>query len=177
MRWWVLLLPAVALAATPEFKVETFPVSGGAELLTVFGRVPGAEPGQSGELPLFSVLRDTLGDKDPENDRLRYVWVLTSARPTLLQRAAGSVPFFYWRADLMKDADHRPSPVIDLGATSRNVWESLAGSITQVLALDPNGAIIRSSTRSYRDNLEDHRRVQLLEGLAVLSRLEDLPEK
>jgi hypothetical protein len=45
-----------------------------------------------------------------------------------------------------------------------------------VLALDPNGAIIRSSTRSYRNNLADHRRVHLLEGLAVLSELEDVPE-
>jgi hypothetical protein len=176
MRWWVLLLPAVALAATPEFRVESLPVAGGAELLTVFGRVPDAKPGFSPELPLLSVLRDTLGDDDPANDRLRYVWVLTSARPTLLQRAAGALPFFYWRADFIKDADRRPAPVLDLGATSRNVFDSLAGSLTQVLAFDPTGAWIRSSTRSYRNNLADHRRVHLLEGLAVLSRLEDLPE-
>ena len=174
MRWWVMLLPVVALAA-PEFRIESFPVAGGAELLTVFGRVPDAQPGQYADLPLLSVLRDTLGDQDPENDRLRYVWVLTSARPSLLQRAAGSLPFFYWRPDFAKNADHRPVPVLDLSATSRNVWDSLAASMTQVLALDPNGAIVRSSTRSYRNNLEDHRRVHLLEGLAVLSQLEDGP--
>lgn len=148
----------------------------GSELLTVFGTVPDARPGEPAELPLVSVLRDNLGDQDPENDRLRYVWVLTSTRPGLLQRAEGALPFFYWRPDLLKNSGNRPVPVLDLGSTSRHVWNSLAQSMTQVLALDPNGAWVRSSTRSYRNNLEDHRRVQLLEGLAVLSQLEDLPE-
>jgi hypothetical protein len=122
------------------------------------------------------VLRDTLGDQDPENDRLRYVWVLSSASPSLLNRAAGSLPFFYWRPDFGKNADRQPVPVIDLGAASRGVWTSLAGQLTQVLALDPEGALIRSSTRSYRNNLEDHRRVHLLEALAVLSQMEDEPD-
>ncbi len=176
MRWWVLLWAAVALAAAPEFRVERFPVAGGSELLTVFGTLPDAQPGEPAELPLVSVLRDNLGDRDPENDRLRYVWVLTSTRPGLLQRAEGALPFFYWHPDLLKNAGHRPAPVLDLGSTSRHVWDSLAQSLTQVVALDPNGAWVRSSTRSYRNNLEDHRRVQLLEGLAVLSQLEDLPE-
>ena len=156
--------------------MERFPVAGGSELLTVFGTLPDAQPGEPAELPLVSVLRDNLGDRDPENDRLRYVWVLTSTRPGLLQRAEGALPFFYWHPDLLKNAGHRPAPVLDLGSTSRHVWDSLAQSLTQVVALDPNGAWVRSSTRSYRNNLEDHRRVQLLEGLAVLSQLEDLPE-
>jgi hypothetical protein len=156
----------------PEFRIEQFSVAGGAELLTVMGHVPG----QSAEMPILSVLRDTLGDSDPENDRLRYVWVLSSTRPSVLNRAAGSLPFFYWRPDFGKSGDQKPVPIIDLGATSRSVWTSLAGSFTQLVALDPNGALVRSSTRSYRNNLEDHKRVHLLEGLAVLSQLEDLPE-
>src|SRR5271156_6502721 len=176
MRSLLWFLPMFAWASSPEFRVEQFPVAGGAELLTVFGHLPDTGPGSDSYVPLMSVLRDTLGDDDPRNNRLRYVWVLTSARPSLLQRAAGSVPFFYWRTDFERNADHRPVPVLDLGATSHVVWQSLAGSMTQVLALDPNGAILRSSTRSYRNNLEDHRRVHLLEGLAVLSELEDIPE-
>jgi hypothetical protein len=165
-----------ASAVTPEFRVERFPVAGGAELLTVFGHLPDAGQGSDSYIPLLSVLRDTLGDDNPSNNRLRYVWVLTSARPSLLQRAEGSLPFFYWRPDLGRNADHQPVPVLDLGAPAHAVWKGVAGSMTQVLALDPNGAIIRSSTRSYRNNLSDHRRVHLLEGLAVLSALEDIPE-
>lgn len=160
----------------PEFRVEKRTVAGGADLLTVIGQVPGRIPGETAEMPMLSVLRDSLGDSDSENDRLRYVWVLSSVRPSLLDRAAGALPFLYWRPHFSKSVDQKPAPVIDLGATSRHVWNSLAGQVAQVLALDPNGALVRSSTRTYRNNLEDHRRVQLLEGLAVLSRLEDLPE-
>jgi hypothetical protein len=163
-------------AATPEFRIERLPVDSGAELLTVFGRVPQSAPGQIAEIPLLAVLRDTLGDQDPENDRLRYVWVLTSSRPTLLQRAMGSLPFFYWRTHVTHAADKRPEPVLDLGAPARPVLTSLAGSTTQVLALDPEGALIRSSTRSYRNNLQDSHRLHLLEGLTVISGLEDRPD-
>jgi hypothetical protein len=182
MRWFLIILGAAAAAGTagaqpqpdsqPEFRIEQLPVAGGGDLLTVIGHLPG----QSDDVPMLSVLRDTLGDQDPENDRLRYVWVLSSARPSLLNRAAGSLPFFYWRPDFGKNADRRPVPVIDLGAASRGVWTSLAGQLTQVLALDPEGALVRSSTRSYRNNLEDHRRVHLLEALALLSQIEDRPD-
>jgi hypothetical protein len=166
----------VATASTPEFRIERVPVAGGAELLTVFGHVPQTGTDQTADVPLLAVLRDTLGDQDPENDRLRYVWVLTSSRPTLVQRAIGSLPFFYWRTHITHAADKQPQPVLDLGAPARPVLTSLAGSTTQVLALDPEGALIRSSTRSYRNNLEDSHRLHLLEGLTVISGIEDRPD-
>ncbi len=159
-----------------EFRIEQLPVAGGAELITILGQVPGRAPGETAEVPMLSVLRDSLGDQNPENDRLRYVWVLSSTRPSVLARAAGSLPFFYFRSHLSGNPDQKPVPMIDLGATSHSVWTSLAGQIAQVLALDPNGALIRSSTRTYRNNLEDHRRVHLLEGLALLSQVDDMPE-
>ena len=179
MRWWVGLFLGLfavvcafpASAAAPDFRVERFPIAGGAELITIFGRLP-----QSGSVPLVSVLRDTLGDRDSVNDRLRYVWVLTSVRPTVLQRVTGAIPFFYWRPDLGRNADQRPAPVFDMGAASRRVWGTLAGSLLQVLALDSEGRLVRSSTRSYRNNLEDQGRVHLLEGLAVVSQLEEAPQ-
>ncbi|MGH9559587.1 MAG: hypothetical protein ACRD30_10130 [Bryobacteraceae bacterium] len=171
MRWWAGLVPAffaiLASAAAPEFTVEQFPVAGGSEIVTIFGRLPNA-----GSVPLVSVLRDTLSDQNSENDRLRYVWVLTSMRPTALQRVTGAIPFFYWRPTLGWSADRRPAPVIDMGAPSRRVVSALAGSIAQVLALDPEGKLVRSSTRSYRNNLEDQSRMHLLEGLAVVSELD-----
>ena len=160
---------------------------GGAELLTVFGRIPDAKiytpeadddveyDVEYDSVPLLCVLRDTLGDESAQNDRLRYVWVLTAAPPTLLQRAAAAIPFFYWRAGFAKNPDQRPAPVLDLGAPRHGVWTAVTGSLTQALAFDPNSALIRSSTRSYRNNVRDHRQLRLLEGLAVLSQLEDLP--
>jgi hypothetical protein len=185
MRFLVGLLIAISAIAVhaeshpdykPSFRIEQLPIAGGAELLTVIGQVPGRTPGETAEVPMLSVLRDTLGDQDPGNDRLRYVWVLSSTRPSMLTRAAGALPFFYFRPHLGGNPDQKPVPMIDLGATSHSVWTSLAGQFAQVLALDPNGALIRSSTRTYRNNLADHRRVHLLEGLALLSQLEDLPE-
>jgi len=166
-----------------EFRLERQMVPGGAELVTVFGRVQDAIPpnpedaeNQPADVPLISILRDTLGDSNPDNDRLRYVWVLTSARPTLLQRAAAAVPFFYWRAGYLKKAERIPAPVLDLSSTRKPVWSALAGTVTQLMAFDPNGALLRSTTRSYRNNARDHRQLHLLEGLAVLSQLENSPE-
>jgi hypothetical protein len=128
------------------------------------------------EIPLVSVLRDTLGDDNPDNDRLRYIWVLTSARPTLLQHAAAFIPFFYWRPDLGKNMDRKPSAVLDMGNTSKVVWNALAQSAVQAAAIDSNGALIRASTRRYRANLADQRQVNLMEGLAVVSQLQETPE-
>ncbi len=171
------VLPVVASAATPDFRppdfrVERHPVANGAELLTVFGTLPD----HAGDVPLVSVLRDTLGDNDPDNDRLRYIWVLTSTRPTVLQRGAAFIPFFYWRPDLGKNADRKPAAVLDLGDTSKVVWNTLAQSIVQATAIDSNGALIRSTTRRYRANIADQQQVNLMEGLTAISQLEELPD-
>ncbi|MGH9593865.1 MAG: hypothetical protein ACRD5L_12300, partial [Bryobacteraceae bacterium] len=175
-RWWVLTFlvfgPLFAQTAEPGFRLERRSVASGAELLTVFSSFPESKE----EVPLVSVLRDTLGDRNPENDRLRYVWVLTSGRPTLLQNAAAFIPFFYWRPDLGKNADHKPAAVLDMANASHAVWSTLAQSIAQVAAIDSNGALIRASTRHYRSNLSDQRQVDLIQGFAVLSQLEDIPE-
>jgi len=181
MQWAALIfpviLPVAAWAASPDFRapdfrVERHDVANGAELLTVFSSLPD----HAGDIPLVSVLRDTLGDNDPDNDRLRYVWVLTSARPTVLQHAAAFIPFFYWRPDLGKNPDRKPVPILDLGNTSKVVWNALAQSAVQAAAIDSNGALIRASTRRYRANLADQRQVNLMEGLTAISQLEELPD-
>ncbi len=180
MRWLLLIVPALALAASaeprtglkPDFHLERMPVAGGSELITVFASVPD----ESGEIPLVSVLRDTLGDRDPSNDKLRYVWNLTATKPSLLQRAAGAVPFFYWRPNLGRKAAKKPAPVIDLGNPAANVWSTFAQQIVQIAAVDANGTWIRASTRHYRTNVSNRHKVHLAEGLAVISQLETLPE-
>src|SRR5690349_301448 len=89
----------------PEFRIERLPIAGGGDLLTVIGHMPGRSSGETAEVPLLSVFRDSLGDRNADNDRLRYVWVLSSTRPALLDRLAGSLPFFYWRPHLAANAD------------------------------------------------------------------------
>jgi hypothetical protein len=116
--------------------VERHEIAGGSELLTVFGRLPDDKAETNFEdVPLVSVLRDNLGDDNPLNDRLRYVWVLTSASPTALQRAASALPFYYWRVTPVRMPIAAPFP------PAHTVWTSLAGSLTQVAALDPEGAV------------------------------------
>src|SRR5438045_2677007 len=68
--------------ANSSFRIEKIRVDGGAELLTIFGRLQNTHSAseKSTEIPLISVLRDTLGDANPENDRLRYVWMLSYAK-------------------------------------------------------------------------------------------------
>src|SRR5271165_5534625 len=125
MRGWG-LIPFMALAGLagttePAFRVERHPIGSGCEILTVFGRLPdGKVEPKFDDVPLVSVLRDTLGDENPLNDRLRYVWVLSSAPPSVLQRAASALPFYYWHANAGKNPDRRPVPVIDLGAPARS---------------------------------------------------------
>jgi hypothetical protein len=114
----------------PRFRVERRPVAGGAELITIWGRVVGTEPvreTQSEELPLVTVLRDTLGDEIKENDILRQVWVHTYAQPTLVQNAAALVPFLYKgvRVKPRTSEKNPPRAIIDLSDTSRPVWRQL----------------------------------------------------
>src|SRR5438105_4841653 len=83
--------------AQAQFRVERLPLIGGSELLTIFGRLDAVRsgPNPAPEVPLLSILRDTLGDDNPESDRLRYVWMMTYARPTALKRVASAIPFLY----------------------------------------------------------------------------------
>ena len=75
-------------------RLEKTEVSGGAQLLTVHARLIGLEPDKDEAeqwVPLVSILRDTFGDPNRENDRLRYVWPLTYTTPTLKQRFAAAI--------------------------------------------------------------------------------------
>ena len=162
--------------ATPKFRLERLEVAGGAELLTIFGSLnfnpsPAANAGQnSTDVPLVSVLRDTLGDRDPENDRLRYVWMLTYTSPTTWQRVAAAVPFLYARVGNKKRAGRgAPPPLIDLGAADRDVWERFFWIALQNLLIAPEGFPVKSPLNTYRRNLSDYRKAHLIRALAVLS--------
>jgi len=124
----------------------------------------------SGWVPMVSVLRDTLGDLNPENDRLRYVWPLTYTRPSLKQRISGAVPFLYSRVGNRKgSSSSAPPAVLDLASPERDVWNRIFLAALQSLLLDPYGMPIKASTRSYRQNLSDYRKSHVIRALSVLA--------
>ncbi len=158
-------------ATTNLFRLETVPVAGGAELITIHARMAGlrSEADQKW-VPLVSVLRDTLGDLDPENDRLRYLWPLTYTRPTIKQRVASAIPFLYTRVGNKKRASRKaPPPVMDLAAPERQVWEKVFWTALKNVLLDPYGAPVKASSESYRRNIDDYRRSHIIRALSVLS--------
>lgn len=157
----------------PAYRSESQPVADGAELVTVFARLneTASSGSQELEVPLLAVLRDTLGDNDPDNDRLRSVWILTSTRPTPWQRAASALSFGYFRAGSKRHAGHVPSRSLDLAAPGKSVYSNLFGDALQAVELDPLGAAIRSTTRTYRTNSSDYTKLQVFQALITLDNL------
>lgn len=153
------------------FRLERVPLEGGAELITIHARLDGIQTPKHGNwVPLVTVLRDTLGDQTPENDRLRYVWPLTYTHPTMRQRLSAAVPFLYSRVGSKKAASDRvPPSVLDLAVPDRDVWNKLFWTALQSLLLDPYGIPVKASTRSYRQNSSDYRRSHIIRALSVLS--------
>jgi hypothetical protein len=165
-------LPRKAKGASP-FRIETLPVGREAELLTVFGSLDGLKhEGDAGtEVPLVSILRDTLGDRDPENDRLRQVWMLTYTRPTAWQRFASAVPFLYGRVGDKKRASRKglPPPVLDLADPKRDLWQRFMWLALQNVVFNPYGRAVKASAGQLRHNTERYRQAHILRALAILS--------
>jgi hypothetical protein len=158
-----------ATSARELFQLERTPVPGGAELITIHSRWEGLAEDQKW-IPVVSVLRDTLNDSDPENDQLRYLWPLTYTRPTLWQKVSGAVPFLYTRVGSKRNASQKPPPpAIDLAAPDREVWEKIFWTTLQNILVDPYGIPVKASTRSYRRNISDYRKSQIVRALSVLS--------
>ena len=164
--------PATALSQI--LRLERVEVPGGAELITVSAKLAGLDPTeQSTEndnwVPLVSILRDTLGDHNPENNRLRYVWPLTYTRPTTKQRLAAAIPFFYTRVGNKEKLTKTPPPALDLASPESEVWDKIFWTALQGILLDPYGTPIKASTSSYRRNSSDYRRSHIIRALSVLA--------
>ncbi|HEX7176036.1 MAG TPA: hypothetical protein VF240_12315 [Pyrinomonadaceae bacterium] len=160
-------------AASP-FRLESISVGSDAELLTVFGSLKGLRPDAGAgetDTPLVSVLRDTLGDTDPENDRLRYVWPLSYTRPSAVQRVASAVPFLYTRVGGKKRAGkgELPPAVIDLSATGSDVWNRFMWLGLQNLLFNPYGILVKSATSAYDRNTRAYKQAHVIRALAILS--------
>src|SRR5262249_54946824 len=159
-----------------QFRIDRIEVKNGADLLTIFGRIEGTgkQFGSSSEVPLISVLRDTLGDTNPDNDRLRYVWMLTYTQPSLLKRIAAAVPFLYQHVGSQTQVSAQPSPIIDLANVRRETWNRFFWFGVQNIFLDTYGLPLKASSRSYRRNIADYRNARGMEALSVLSNYENL---
>lgn len=157
-------------ALSEILRLEKIEVPGGAELITVQARLMGLESDKSDKwIPLVSILRDTLGDDNPENNRLRYVWPLTYTRPTLKQKLAAAIPFFYTRVGNKESTVKTPPPALDLAAPESDVWNRMFWAALQNILLDPYGTPIKASTSSYRRNTSDYRKSHIIRALSVLS--------
>ncbi len=152
----------------PGFRLERIPLAGGAQLLTVFGSLDGLTRDKKADVPLISILRDTLGDEAIENDRLRYVWMHSYTRPSVAQRAASAVPFLYSRVANKKRAskDAPPPHIIDLAGTEREVWHRLFWNALQTLVLNPYSFTVKATTHTFRRNADDYRKAHIIRALA-----------
>ncbi len=168
--------PEGATGSAQKFRLERLSLQGGAELLTIFGRLDGVATQDSiGEVPLISVVRDTLSDSNPENDRLRYVWMLSYTRPNLMKRAASAIPFLYQHVgNQTKASNGAPKAIIDLANSHRRMWNRFLWIGIQNIVLDSYGLPIKASTRTYRRNAADYRAGHVFQALSILDNFERL---
>lgn len=163
-----------------DFRVEKVPIQGGAEIITVFVKTRRTveQTTVSEEVPLVSVLRDTLGDDLVENDRLRNVWILTYTRPTFAQKFAAAVPFLYSRTTNKGKIGNDPPPdVIDLNPSQNDLWNKVFWNVFRNFILGDFGATARSATVQYKNNFDNYRKSAIARALAVLILYETIEGK
>ena len=150
----------------------------GAELVTVFGRLHNPASGsQDLDVPLLAVLRDSLGDSDPgeRSPALRLDPDQHPAHALAARRLRALVRVFPRR----KQAPRQSSAVARARIwprPPRSVYGNLFSDGLQALELDPLGAAVRSTTRTYRGNSSDYSKLQVFQALATLDNLERDPE-
>lgn len=152
--------------------VDRTVVPNGGELVTVF------QKSGTVQVPVVSYLKDTLGDDDPANDRLRQVWVLNHKRQSLPRHILAAVPFLYTRLPSSPPKPGKvPRPVLDMAKPHDSTMNGILQQVVQVMALDPLGTPYRAATRSYRLNRSQHRQLRIAEAASALeSAGSDYPE-
>ena len=154
-------------------RLEATPVENGAELLTLFVSLPQDQSAHYGEMPVLSVLRDTLGSDDPQTARLRDVWLLTAGNPSLIRRVESALPFLYWIHTPKPSTSVQPVRLIDFGSTAGQTEGALAAMLIQGSMLDGAGRTLRTTSRSWRMNDAEDRSARAAEAMAALAEAED----
>lgn len=153
-----------------DFRVEKVPVAGGADLLTIIARSQDPATKKNLDIPLVSILRDTLGDDSPENDRLRYVWMLSYTKGSLSQQIAAGIPFLYSRTTNKNDVGKGPPPpIFDMNAGDKGKLNRAFRIIFNKFILGQFSYAVRASVLQYQRNSADHRRTAVAKALAVLA--------
>src|SRR5262245_15552058 len=152
-----------------RLEVESLPR--GAELLTLFARSQKDDNAeQDDEFPLMSILRDTLSSSDSDVHRLRQIWLYPHSQPSLGQRVASAIPFFYFGFHRESTSFGKvPAPVLDLARPMPSLWRRVLVSGIQRTLFDPQTFYIRSSTRTMQQNLGSYKNGQLARASSVLS--------
>ena len=160
----------VAINQSSPYYWKTIPVGDGAQLLTLFCGACGVSTGTELDVPLVSVLRDTLGDEPKENDRVTYVWLLTYARPRMGQRILSAIPFFYWRISKGSKlgSKHDTAPFMDLSAPENPMMARVGQDLLQWTAFDPMMTPVRASTHAYGTNHQEDERLHIEEAISYL---------
>ncbi len=161
------------------FSTETIKIEGGAELVTIFYKTNGTfdktGPEESKYVPLLSVLRDTLGDETLENDRLRYVWMLTYTKPSLMQKFMAAVPFNYRRWGNKQEAGKTiPPPIADINGSSGQIWDAILWQILRRGWAGPPGDKLKMYWGPIRQNTAEYKRTGIAEALTILSLYEQV---
>lgn len=169
--------PPAEVEASP-FRVEKVSVAGGSELITLLAKRQSYDGDLMGpviETPLVSVLRDTLGDDKPENDRLRYIWMLTHTEPTRTQKLSALVPFLYTRTTNKGKIGTDPPPAIaDMNSPRSKMWDQVFWTVFKRLTFETLGAGVKASSLQYRQNKMDYTRSGIAAAAAVLSLYQEL---
>lgn len=164
------------------FSVETLQVEGGAELVTIFYKTNGTfdakQPEESSYVPLMSVLRDTLGDENKENDKLRYVWMLTYTSPTTAQKIMSAIPFNYRRSGGKKEAGSTvPPPIVDINGSMGTIWETIFWQIIRRGYAYSPGNKFKMFYGPFRENRSQYKKTAIAEALTIFSLYEQVEGK
>jgi hypothetical protein len=148
-------------------------MDGTAELLTFFARQKLNDPSADvpdAEIPLISVVRDTLGSPDTDVHKLRYLWTHTFATPSIRQKVAAGIPFLYSRFGNASIRRNRvPSEVIDLSDINRPLWKRVRGALLNLLAFYPKPPMFQTTIITYSRNQSRYR-------ISELARASNVPD-
>jgi len=160
------------------FRVEKVPVAGGGELITIFAKQSRSNEstfGPATEIPMISVLRDTLGDDLPENDRLRYVWMHNYTKASLVQKLSAFAPILYSRTSNKKNVGtEAPPPVIDVQSSDKVVWNKVFWLLFKNIVLSEVGLGMKTSTLHYRQNAFEYQQSAVARAMTVLSLYQEI---
>ena len=171
-------VPVSKFSLEKDFRIEKIPVPGGAEIITIFAdlrNIDNLKQEKIEEVPLISILRDTLGDEKIENDRLRYVWMLNYTKPSFSQKFTAAIPFLYTRTtNKGKVNGDLPPILIDIQPIDKSFWDTAFLLILNRFILNDLIIPARAALLQYGTNSANYRKASIARALALLAIYEEV---